>query len=86
MSQKPEQDRVSRRRHQTPQRDQVECDGKGPYKVGHTEKSESHLSVHIMLWMCKHHCYSPLLEFWCSRAVTLIWLTVVNVRLHAEVV
>lgn len=46
MSQKPEQDRVSRRRHQTPQRDQVECDGKGPYKVSHTKKSVTLICAH----------------------------------------
>jgi len=38
-----------------------------------TQQLKSRLSVHLILQVYKHH--SPFLEFWCSCAVTQIWLT-----------
>ena len=38
-----------------------------------TQQLKSRLSVRLILQVYKHH--SPFLEFWCSCAVTQIWLT-----------
>lgn len=57
------------KKSQTPQRDQVECDGRVPGKVCNTIKVNLTFKCVHNMWMCKHEHHSPFLEFWCPRAV-----------------